>query len=317
MNDSNDAPMLQVKNLNKYFGNVHAVNSVSFEVGKGEILGFLGPNGAGKTTAMRMITGFIPPTSGEIKILGKDNSEYKIETRKKIGYLPENNPLYNEMKVREYLKFTAAIHNLPKSKREAAVDRMITICGLSQMANREIAKLSKGYKQRVGLAQAMIHDPDILILDEPMSGLDPNQIIEIRELIKNLGAEKSVIYCSHILSEVSATCSRVLIINQGAIVASGTTEELIQSSGDTCYVMTAKGPEQEIKEKFEQIEHVENVSIDERLSSENLRLRVYSSAQENMGEDLFRCIPENGWSLSELRMERRSLEDVFTKLTRS
>ena len=211
-----------VTNLTKSYGSVKAVDDISFEVHHGEIVGFLGPNGAGKTTTMRMLTSFLSPTSGSVSIEGKDIKEFSLETRKLIGYLPEQNPLYHDMNVMDYLEFTARLQGVPKTNTAKKVREMIGVCGLSTVKHMDIGQLSKGYRQRVGLAQAMIHDPKILIMDEPTSGLDPNQIVEIRNLIRQLGREKTVILSTHILPEVQATCNRVLIISHGKIVADGT-----------------------------------------------------------------------------------------------
>jgi len=314
MNLSNNSIMLEVKNLNKNFGKVQAVKDVCFDVKKGEILGFLGPNGAGKTTTMRIITCFIPATSGTVKVCGFDTRENDIEVRKRIGYLPENNPLYLDMNVLEYLKFVGEIRGLKGAKLLSRIDEMLNVCGLTKMTGRQISKLSKGYKQRTGLAQTMLHDPEILILDEPMTGLDPNQIIEIRNLIKNIGKEKTVIYCSHILSEVSATCNRILIINNGSIVASGSPEELTSQITQTGgYVIKLKGDKTQIKEKLSLVEGVSNIRISE--AGEWLEVFVVSG-KEDIGEKLYKCIFENGWSLAELKRHSATLEDVFTQLTK-
>ena len=222
--------MLEVKNLSKKFGEVHAVRNINFQIRKGEILGFLGPNGAGKTTTMRIITCYIPATSGVVQVDGMDTVNNSLQVRKRIGYLAETNPLYGDMTVNEYLSFVGEIRGIKAPRLTARIDEMFSVCGLTKMEDRQMGKLSKGFRQRVGLAQAMLHNPDLLILDEPSSGLDPNQIVEIRQLIKKIGEEKTVIYCSHILSEVSATCSRIMIINEGQIVASGTPDELTSRS---------------------------------------------------------------------------------------
>ena len=315
MNQTNSPFMLEVKNLNKKFGEVHAVRNLNFQIQKGEIFGFLGPNGAGKTTTMRMVTCFIPPSSGSIQIDGLDTSTQSLAVRKKIGYLPESNPLYNDMTVQEYLKFVGEIRGLSGTKLQSRIDELYSICGLAKMAYREIGKLSKGYRQRVGLAQAMMHNPDLLILDEPMSGLDPNQIVEIRRLIKNLGQEKTVIYCSHILSEVSATCNRILIINEGQIVASGTPDELItNSSKGKRYLANIKGDRFDVESKLSVIPGVTGVNI-LNVSSEWVNAELVAS-QDDIGESIFKCIVENGLSLSELKLESASLEEVFTQLTR-
>jgi len=315
MSDTNNI-MLQVKDLNKKYGNFHAVKNISFEVKKGEVLGFLGPNGAGKTTTMRMITCFIPPTSGSINVAGLDTAVNDLDVRKKIGYLPENNPLYNDMTVTEYLKFVGEIRGLKGSVLTKRIDEMFQVCGLTKMAARQTGKLSKGFRQRVGLAQAMIHNPDLLILDEPMSGLDPNQIIEIRELIKHMGQEKTVIYCSHILPEVAATCNRILIINEGAIVASGTPDELTAGLSKTNgYVLRVKAADKaSVEAKLAAIDGVSTVVIKD--AGEWLEATITSGDREDVGEKIYKCVFENGWSLNELKRHTASLEDVFTQLTR-
>jgi ABC-2 type transport system ATP-binding protein len=307
--------MLEVKELNKKFGSVHAVKNLTFDVKKGEVLGFLGPNGAGKTTTMRIITCFIPATNGTVKVCGLDNKTNDLEVRKKIGYLPENNPLYTDMKVIEYLKFAGEIRGLKGARLKSRLDEMFQVCGLTKMADRQTGKLSKGFRQRVGLAQAMLHNPDLLILDEPMSGLDPNQIIEIRQLIKHMGEEKTVIYCSHILSEVAATCNRILIINEGSIVASGTPDELTSSMSTTNgYLLRVKADKETLRARLSAIEGVTAVEI--REAGEWLEANVTSGSREDVGEKIYKCVFENKWSLNELKHHSASLEDVFTQLTR-
>jgi ABC-2 type transport system ATP-binding protein len=314
--ETTNSVMLEVNNLHKNFGEVRAVRDLNFTVQKGEIFGFLGPNGAGKTTTMRMVTCYIPPTSGRIAVGGFATHEYDMEVRKRIGYLPENNPLYYDMKVSEYLDFVGRIRGLQGAQLTSRLDEMYQVCGLTEMTGRPIGNLSKGYRQRVGLAQAMIHNPELLILDEPMSGLDPNQIIEIRQLIKKVGKEKTVIYCSHILSEVSATCSRILIINNGIIVASGTPDELTSKTGQgNRYLMRVKTGDTELESKIQAVPEVSSVTLQ---SSEEQwhTLYVMSSGGEHIGEKLFQCAVDNSWVLSELKREIASLEDVFMQLTR-
>jgi ABC-2 type transport system ATP-binding protein len=308
--------MLEVKNLNKKFGEVHAVKNLNFQIKKGEVFGFLGPNGAGKTTTMRVVTCYIPPTSGSVLIDGLDPLEHSMEIRRKIGYLPENNPLYNDMTVEEYLTFVGEIRGIKGGRLNSRIEEMFTVCSLTKMARRQIGRLSKGYRQRVGLAQAMLHNPDLLILDEPMSGLDPNQIVEIRNLIKKMGHEKTVIYCSHILSEVSATCDRILIINDGQIAASGTPDELTSRSGKgNKYQVRIKGNRFDIESKLALINGVSTVEI-QNAASEWITAEVISTSQEELGEGIFRCVVDNKWSLSELKHETVSLEEVFKQLTR-
>ena len=316
-NESDNRLMLEVRGLNKKFGQVHAVNSLDFEVRRGEVFGFLGPNGAGKSTTMRIVTCFIPPTSGTVRVDGLDTAEHDLAVRRKIGYLPESTPLYSDMTVREYLAFVGEVRGLRGGALKSRMDNMFEVCALAKMTGRQIGKLSKGYRQRVGLAQAMIHDPDLLILDEPMSGLDPNQIIEIRNLIKKIGSEKTVIYCSHILSEVAATCDRILIINDGRIVATGTPDELTSGhrSGSQ-YTMRVRAGKEAATAALAATTGVSGVDIDEARDGW-LNARVASAGKDDIGEALFNCAVQNGWGLSELRRDHTSLEEVFTQLTRS
>jgi ABC-2 type transport system ATP-binding protein len=307
--------MLEVKDLNKKFGEVHAVKNLSFEVKKGEILGFLGPNGAGKTTTMRIITCYIPASSGTIKVSGMDTVENDLEVRKKIGYLPESTPLYNDMLVKDYLQFVGEIRGMRGRALSSRIDEMFHVCGLTKMTTRPIGNLSKGFRQRVGLAQAMLNDPQLLILDEPTSGLDPNQIIEIRQLIKNMGKEKTVIYCSHILSEVSATCNHIIIINQGSIVASGTADELTaKMNKENRYVLRLKADRAAVESKLKALEGVARVGVTQ--SGEWTDAVVVAQDNQDIGEKIYKCVFENGWGLAELKRESASLEDVFTQLTR-
>jgi len=312
--------MLEVKNLSKRFGNFTAVKNLNFSVSKGEIFGFLGPNGAGKSTTMRIITCFIPPSEGTVHVDGLDIRQHDLEIRKRIGFLPEHNPLYADMKVKEYLKFVGEIRSLTGTTLSTALDKMITVCGLSSMVNREIGKLSKGYRQRVGLAQAMIHNPDLLILDEPVSGLDPNQIVEIRNLIREIGREKTVIYCSHILPEVKATCSRIMIINDGQIVAAGTADELTAAdSSKATYSLRIQAAREQITDSLQSIEGVASATIDASSSTDGTAwhsVTINSDTSEDLGEKLFDCAVKNNWRLAELSKSSVSLEDVFTRLTR-
>ena len=315
MSPTNNTVMLEVKDLNKKFGEVHAVKNLSFEVKKGEILGFLGPNGAGKTTTMRIITCYIPASSGTIKVSGMDTVENDLEVRKKIGYLPESTPLYNDMLVKDYLQFVGEIRGMRGRALSSRIDEMFHVCGLTKMTTRPIGNLSKGFRQRVGLAQAMLNDPQLLILDEPTSGLDPNQIIEIRQLIKNMGKEKTVIYCSHILSEVSATCNHIIIINQGSIVASGTADELTaKMNKENRYVLRLKADKSAVESKLKALEGVARVQVTQ--SAEWTDAVVVAQDNQDIGEKIYKCVFENGWSLAELKRESASLEDVFTQLTR-
>jgi ABC-2 type transport system ATP-binding protein len=309
--------MIKVENLKKYFGELRALDGISFEVKKGEVLGFLGPNGAGKTTTMKILTGFIAPTSGEVKIDNLDILTDSLKIREKIGYLPESVPLYSEMKVYEYLKFVAELRGISKVKLVSRIKEMIKVCGLEKVIRQNISELSKGYKQRVALSQAMIHDPEILILDEPTSGLDPNQIVEIRDLIKKLGVKKTVILCTHILQEVQAVCSRVIIINEGRIVASGTPEELqTKAKGQLYITCQIKGAEPEkVKEVLMVIEGVKSVSLMPKQFEQGhgYKLEVISGDPREM---IFKKVVENHWELLSLNQEAVSLEDIFRELTK-
>ncbi len=315
MSPTNSTTMLEVSNLHKKFGLFNAVKNLSFQIRKGEIFGFLGPNGAGKTTTMRMVTCYIPPTSGSIRVAGLDPTASSLEVRRKIGYLPEHNPLYNDMTVLEYLRFVGEIRGIKASRLQSRIDELFNVCSIGKMSGRLIGNLSKGYRQRVGLAQALMHNPDLLILDEPMSGLDPNQIVEIRNLIKNLGQEKTVVYCSHILSEVKATCDRILIINDGQMVASGTPDELVNNAGKgNRYHVRIRGDRFEIENKLSSVSGATGVNI-LNVASDWVTAEVMTS-QEDIGEAIFKAVVENGMSLAELKRESASFEEVFTQLTR-
>jgi len=308
--------MINVENLTKNFNNFKAIDNISFEIQKGEIVGLLGPNGAGKTTTLRILTGFFNPTLGQVKYDNQDILEHSLKIRQKIGYLPENNPLYNELKVKEYLIYAAQMHNLPKDKIKEAVNKAIEICGLKEKQNQEISKLSKGFKQRVGLAQALIHNPDILILDEPTEGLDPNQRIEIRDLIKKIGSEKTIILSSHVLSEVEATCSRVLIINQGKIVASGSPEELkSQATTQTKIFLKVDGPQDKIVEEVKKLNGVERI-ISAKKEGNLVSLGLETDSTKELRKLLVHLIIDNGWELYEISKQEKSLEDIFVKLTK-
>lgn len=310
---------ITVNNLTKFYGMEKAVNDISFSVNKGEILGFLGPNGAGKTTTMKIITCYLPPSSGTVEVDGLSVEKDSLRVRRKIGYLPELNPLYWDMNVVDYLEYCARLHNIPKENLKGRLREMIEVCGLINVRHKDIGELSKGYKQRVGLAQAMIHDPEVLILDEPTSGLDPNQIVEIRHLIRRLGKAKTVILSTHILSEVQATCDRVVIINEGSIVANGTPEQLQeQFQGATKYAVEVKAsvhdPMSEIFPKLKTIEHIDSVMF-EGQDGANYRFTLQSNRGADAREQIFRTSVSENWTLMELSKQTISLEDVFRKLT--
>jgi ABC-2 type transport system ATP-binding protein len=297
-----------VENLTKIYGSQHAVDNISFEAKKGEILGFLGPNGAGKSTTMKILTCFIPQTSGKATVCGFDVEKDAMELRKKIGYLPENNPLYKDMYVEEYLLFIAGLHKV--SNKKAAVEEMIERTGLSPERHKVINSLSRGYKQRVGLAQAMLHNPDVLILDEPTSGLDPNQLVDIRNLIKELGREKTVIFSSHIMQEVQALCDRVIIINKGKLVANDSIEDLRKKvAGEIKITVEFQG-----STKADSLRKIKNVR--EVKSLGDGRYLLTGSTETDARPDIFRFAVDNNLVLTELHSEISSIEDIFQKLTK-
>ncbi|MDD5363202.1 MAG: ATP-binding cassette domain-containing protein [Ignavibacteria bacterium] len=310
---------IKVENLSKFYGTQQAVKNISFEVKTGEIVGFLGPNGAGKSTTMKMITTYLTPNDGSILVNDVDAQDFPIEVRKKIGYLPEQNPLYQDMNVIDYLYYAAELQSVPKESIADSVKKMIKVCGLDEVKHKDIGELSKGYKQRVGLAQAMIHNPDVLLLDEPTSGLDPNQIIEIRKLIKDLGKQKTVMLSTHILQEVQATCDRVIIINNGDIVADGTTDSLQRSfQGQLSIHLVIKKDPKFGKEKLISImESIKNVDKAKIVSDDDNSWTVDITATKGIDvrEEIFKKIVSSDMVLLELHQEETSLEDIFRKLT--
>ena len=305
-----------VENLTKIYGSQRAVDNITFRVKTGEVLGFLGPNGAGKTTTMKAITTYLIPNAGTIKVGEFSVGEQPEEIKKRIGYLPESNPLYQEMPVIDYLRFVAELQGIEKSKVNDKLREMVDICGLEGEKHKKISELSKGYKQRVGLAQALIHDPEVLILDEPTSGLDPNQIVEIRELIKKIGRKKTVILSSHILAEVEATCDRIMIINKGKIVADGTSEELRKHAQgkEIVKVIIEDGHWSEIFEKLQKIDSVDVVDI---LNKDKNIFEVQSRANQSSRKKIFKVCVDNHWTLTEMTPIETKLEDVFRELTLS
>ena len=307
--------MIEIQCLTKKFRAVTAVNNISFSVSTGEVVGFLGPNGAGKTTTMKIITGYIAPTSGTVIIDGLDIQDHPDATREKIGYLPERNPLYDEFHVSEYLAFVAELRGVPRAIRASRRDEMIQSCGLEKVLYKPIGELSKGFRQRVGIAQSLIHDPDLVIMDEPTSGLDPNQIVEIRELIKEIGKRKTVILSTHILPEVQATCNRMIIIHEGNIVAQGTTEELTkpESQGENV-IITLKGRGENIIAVLSELPYVKKVELHETTDAGCSRLRVIGT--HDIREELFYVTAQHHWPIMELYREHVSLEDIFRKLTK-
>jgi len=308
--------MIHIENLKKYYGAFPAVDGISFDVARGEILGFLGPNGAGKTTTMKVITGYYPPTGGVVTVDGLDVVENSLETRQMIGYLPESNPLYHDLTVLEYLELIAELRQIPKERRHARIKEMAAITGILDRLGQPISQLSKGYRQRVGLAQAMLHDPKLLILDEPTIGLDPNQIVEIRSLIKEIGREKTVILSTHILPEVQATCDRVVIIHHGKLVADGTPEELqAKFVGQPVVDLEVRGEGADDLDAWRGVRGVEKVERLKNLELEEVHLRLFLSQGTDARAELFHLCVEKGWTLLGLNRQIQSLEDIFHQLT--
>src|SRR3989339_1567696 len=307
--------MIDVKDLVKYYGTEQAVAGISFNITPGEIVGFLGPNGAGKTTTLRILTGYLAATSGKINILNYDIEKNPIEIKKRIGYLPESNPLYYEMNVMEYLMFIAELRGIEKNIIKSRLSDIIYVCGIKDVLNKNISNLSKGYKQRVGISQAMIHNPDILIMDEPTSGLDPNQIIEIRDLIKNLRKEKTIILSTHILSEVQATCDRVIIINKGKIVADGKTGEINKFvTGNEELTVKLKGGIENTAEIFLDIHGISELNV-KSISHALTEIKIISKQGIDLREKVFNRAVERKLVILEQTRTILSLEDVFRMLT--
>lgn len=307
--------MIKVSHLTRQFPGCVAVDDVSFEVGRGEIVGFLGPNGAGKTTTMRILACYLPATGGSVTVAGYDVFRDSIEVRRRIGYMPENVPLYPEMRVDEYLHYRAQLKGVPHRKRRARVDEVKDLCGLKEVGRRIIGQLSKGFRQRVGLAESMVHDPDLLILDEPTIGLDPNQIRQVRELIKSLASRHTILISTHILPEVEMTCQRVLIIHRGRIVASDTTEQLRgMMMGGARIVAEIRGPQPDILPRLQTLPGVQRAACSADGEWGCYTLECAKDADPRA--DLFGLAAARGWALRELRLEKKSLEDIFVSLTR-
>lgn len=303
--------MIEVRNLSKAYGVYKAVDDISFSIQEGEIVGFLGPNGAGKTTTIRILTCFMPATSGSASVAGFDVLTQSMDVRRCVGYLPESVPLYPEMRVREYLNFRGKLHGLSPGERAAAITRVADRCWLGEVIDRPIGHLSKGYRQRVGLADALLHNPKILILDEPTVGLDPTQIRETRSLIRDLAREHTVMLSSHILPEVEATCQRIIIINRGRLVASGTPAELrTRVAGEGKLIAEVKTAPQEALAAVKGLVGVQDAHAD----AVDGWVRVQVSAQRDVREDIARLAAEKRWPLRELRREIATLEDFFVKI---
>lgn len=309
--------MIVVDNIVKRYGAVVAVNHVSFRVQKGEILGFLGPNGAGKSTTLKILTCFLVADSGRVTVAGHDVLEDSLEVRRNVGYLPENSPLYAEMRVVDYLKFVGTARQIPPKQLKDAIERVVEMVQIKPMLKKNVGHLSKGYRQRVALAQALIHDPPILILDEPTSGLDPHQIIEIRELLRQLGKIKVVLFSSHILQEISAICSRIIIIKDGRLVADGTPEALeAQATGQQALRVRLEAPDQEAIHTLQALDGVRRVDalgFDGKVGE----YRVAAKGASQVGSAIFHAAAQRGWTLSILEPESRSLEEVYLRLTES
>ena len=299
---------IAVKDLTKIYGEQKAINQISFHIPKGQIVGFLGPNGAGKSTTMKILTGFIPQSSGSAFICDIDVKEHPIEIKKRVGYLPESNPLYKEMYVKEYLHFAAKVHQVSNPMQR--VREMIGLTGLDIEQNKKIAQLSKGYKQRVGIAQAMIHNPEVLILDEPTSGLDPNQLVEIRNLIKSIGNEKTVLLSTHIMQEVEAMCERVIIINQGEIVADDNTNALKSNIQKTIVVVV------EFKEEVNK-NLLNNLSGVSKVEQNGKIFKIYSKDNKiDLRQQVFQFSVDHGFTILSLQQEEKDLESIFKTLTK-
>ena len=307
--------MIEVAGLTKRYGPTLAVADVSFEVQKGEVLGFLGPNGAGKTTTMRVITGYLSPSEGKVRVAGYDIVDEPLEAKRRTGYLPETPPVYPDMAVVEYLAFVARIKGVPRKEIKSRITEVSEKCAVTDVQRRQIGKLSKGYRQRVGLAQALIHNPDVLILDEPTAGLDPKQIIETRELIKGLAGQHTVVLSTHILPEVSKTCQRVLVISQGKIVASGTPDELTHRlQGYETVLLTAEGPAAEMMERLQRVSGV-NLVEPRDAADARVTFEVQAEKGQDVRAELARAVVESQWKLLELKTSGLSLEEIFLKLT--
>ena len=307
--------MIKVQDLSKNYGDVQAVKSIDFEIDDGEIVGFLGENGAGKTTTLKMLTGYLAPTAGNVQINDLNINDSALEIQKQIGYLPELNPLYPEMSVYEYLEFIARVRNITGKNFREALIRVVYGCGLQGVIHKEVSSCSKGYKQRIGLAGSMIHDPKILILDEPVTGLDPNQIVEIRELIKSLGREKLVLMSSHILQEIQATVDRIMIIHQGEIVANGTNDELMSSfKGNTILNLEVRNAnENSLKDLSVRVPNIDVSSIEEKKDHHLIQLEY--SQEVDPRENLFNYAVSSGWVILKMTPTTTDLEDIFRKLT--
>ena len=310
--------MIRVEELTKTFGSVRAVDGISFEVRRGEILGLLGPNGAGKTTTLRMLTGFLAPSSGQVRVGNYTTAANPLEVKKITGYLPESAPLYPEMLVFDFLAFTAALRGIPTGERVRRLDEAAALCGIREVMHLPIAEISKGYKQRVGLAAVMLGDPEILVLDEPTSGLDPNQIVEIREIIRRIGKAKTVVFSTHILSEAEATCDRVVIIHRGKIAADSPTAELKEALGGKSRLsLLLEGADAAaVEARLAGIPGVEGVAAASPDEAGRVAVAIALAGGTDPRAEIYRRIRDTTWTLLEFHLQRQSLEEVFRELTR-
>ena len=308
--------MIEVDRLEKSYGLARALKGISFRVAKGEVIGFLGPNGAGKSTTMKILTGSPLPSGGRASVAGHDVVAESLAVRRCIGYLPESTPLYGEMRVDDYLQFCSDIRGIARGKQRSAIARAVELCGLQRVTGKNIVELSKGYKQRVGLAQAIVHEPPVLILDEPTSGLDPNQIVEVRKLIERLGKEHTVVLSTHYLQEVEKSCTRVIIVNQGEIVADGTRDQLVANQQGGALRMRVRGPEDKVVAQMRELLPAGTAVVVTSRGPDAVEYRVdVAGLTVPIDETLARLVVKNGWDLLELQRERPSLEDVFRTLT--
>jgi ABC-2 type transport system ATP-binding protein len=308
--------MIEVENLSKSYAGFRAVQGISFHVNKGEIVGFLGPNGAGKSTTMKILSGYLPPTDGRIRIAGYDVVTDSIEVRKRIGYMPENVPLYTDMRVNEFLRFRAELKKVPSRKIKERVETVKDLCHLKDVENKIIGTLSKGYRQRVGLADALVHEPDLLILDEPTIGLDPNQIRSVRDLIKDLGKRHTILLSTHILSEVELTCSRVIVINRGRIEASDTPNNLTKLvRGGGSIRLEVKAPAADVTAKIEALADVDEVEIVPPGTGEWITVAIFAKPGVDARDAVYGLVRDNNWPLRELTRVKATLEEAFVELT--
>ncbi len=309
--------MIHVEDLSKYYGDLCAVDHINFDLRKGEILGLLGPNGAGKTTTLRMLTGYLRPTSGTIRVKDYTIEEHSVEIKKLLGYLPEAAPLYHDMLVYDYLDYVANMRELERNRKPSRIRDMGELCGLNEVMHQPIGELSKGYRQRVGLAHAMMSDPEILVLDEPTLGLDPNQIVEIRDIIRQIGSEKTIIFSTHILSEAEATCDRIVIIHQGKIVADSSTESLKQSASEESLITISlkNARATSVKRQLGSIDGI--LDLVHRVDEEGtLQVRLTCQPSIDLREEIYGKIKQTKWVLLEFRQETKTLENIFQELTR-